>query len=134
MGPFYCPKGLGAIGIFIWKPRNFPVYGHTEPGPLARSAGSWLDTFYSWRELDQADAPLDYWWPQLAVGHREAVGDSRCRGGPVHQTISVHGLLIFKEKSWERTIHLVSTDLVWCAAGQSRAPPNRFDALQTRPS
>jgi hypothetical protein len=25
------PRGLGAVEFFIWKPRNFPIYGHIGP-------------------------------------------------------------------------------------------------------
>jgi hypothetical protein len=27
--PFIALRGLGAVAIFIWKPRNFPVYERT---------------------------------------------------------------------------------------------------------
>jgi hypothetical protein len=75
-GPFIVPRGLEVVAIFIWKPKtgilieHFPNRGRT--GPVR--------------------------WHHVCVGRWRAVGDSRCRGGSVHRTIIVHGLMIFSEK------------------------------------
>jgi hypothetical protein len=98
--PFIAPRGLEVVGIFIWNPRIFLVYGRIGSirahriGPLTHSMGSWLSTFQIGVVPDRSRAPPNRpvtscicWSPE-----------SHCRGGLVHRTVTVHDLVIFRGK------------------------------------
>jgi hypothetical protein len=65
-GPFIAPRSLGAIAIFIWKPKNFPVYKRigpvhtTELGMRAPSPGSDWCLYLNWwhRTCPRATRPV----------------------------------------------------------------------------